>query len=262
MSDLVWDDYGGAGPPLVLVHGFTGSRREFAHVAGSLRDLRRILAVDQLGHGDSPQRERYSLRVLTNALIEFIRDQVGEPVDLLGHSMGGRTVLPIPIERPQLVRSLILMDTWADAVDRDHRTSELHEILDRPDDLALQALATYAEPRSPETDLVEERWGSEWVTTLDAHCRRVDPLAVVHLGREVFGESASLLADAARIDCPTTILVGEWDDPFLGPSERLAAQIPHANVVVIEGAYHSPQLTHPEEWVAAVRRHLEAATDA
>jgi pimeloyl-ACP methyl ester carboxylesterase len=65
-----------------------------------------------------------------------------------------------------------------------------------------------------------------------------------------------LLDRLGEIACPTTVLVGERDEPFRGPSDRLAAGIPGARLVVIDGAYHSPQHTHPEAWRAAVVEHL------
>lgn len=47
------------------------------------------------------------------------------------------------------------------------------------------------------------------------------------------------------------------DALFVSTSERLAGGIPDARLEVVEGAYHSPQHTHPEEWLARVRGHLE-----
>ncbi len=65
-----------------------------------------------------------------------------------------------------------------------------------------------------------------------------------------------LLEDCARISAPTTVICGEHDAPLVGPSARLAATPPNARLVTIAGAYHSPQLTHPEEWTDAVEAHL------
>ncbi len=263
MSDLWWRELGGSGETLVVVHGYTGSSDDFAHVAGPLTSDHRVVLVDQLGHGRSPRRDVYSLRLLSDALIDFLEalpatagtGSAGR-VHLLGHSMGGRTVLPIAVERPDLVRSLILMDTWADQPERDPWGQALYELLDQPDGDAIDALATFEGPPSPEGDLIAERWGESWVAAHDAYNSQVDPLAVVQLGREVFGSSVSLLRDATRVGCPTTVLRGEHDRAFVGPSDRLVSHIPAARLVIIEGAYHSPQLTHPDEWVAAIRTHL------
>jgi len=259
VSDLAWADLGGGGPIFVLVHGYTGSSEDFAHVVGPLTEVRRVVLVDQLGHGNSARRDRYNLRMLSDALIEFIEFEIGEPVDLLGHSMGGRTALPVALERPDFVRSLILMDTWADPPERDGHAVHFAALLDQADDDAMQAVRTYVEPPSPEAALIEHRWGADWVKTHEDHNAHVDPLAVIHLGRDVFGPDISLLRDAVGLTMPTTVLRGEFDLALIGPSDRLVSHIPNADLVVIDGAYHSPQLTHPEAWQAAILHHLERA---
>ncbi len=76
-----------------------------------------------------------------------------EPVDLLGHSMGGRTILPIAIERPDLVHSLILMDTWADQNERDSETEQLATVFSLPQEEALAALDELWSVLGPEKDL-------------------------------------------------------------------------------------------------------------
>jgi 2-succinyl-6-hydroxy-2,4-cyclohexadiene-1-carboxylate synthase len=69
----------------------------------------------------------------------------------------------------------------------------------------------------------------------------------------------SVGARLGEIRCPTLVMVGEQDRPFLPAAEELARGIPRARHVVIEGAAHSPQLESPESWLAAVRDHLARA---
>jgi esterase len=260
MSELAWRDMGGTGRPFVLVHGYTGSNDDFAHVVDPLCELRRIILVDLPGHGDSPRSERYSLSEMTAAVAGFLETVVGEVCDLLGHSMGGRVVLPIAIEGSEQLRSLVLMDTWADTIDDEAGPDDMQALLALPDADAVAAWRCRPpEPPTVETDLIVAEWGQDWLDTHSAHNNQVDPLAVIQLAREFHADPGSLLAATRAINCPTTVLVGELDDPFLGPSRRMAASIPDAELVTIGGAYHSPQLTHPEEWRSALRRHLERA---
>ena len=255
---LVWRDVGGSGRPFVLVHGYTGSSDDFAHVVEPLTELRRIIIFDLPGHGESPRAGSYSLEAMSAAVAGFLVNTVGEECDLLGHSMGGRVVLPIAIERPELLRSLILMDTWADTPDGEGGSEALNAMLAMPDAEAVAAWKRRpADPPTAETELIVARWGQDWLDTHSIHNNRVDPLAVIQLGREFRDETGALLPATGSIRCPTTVLVGELDDPFVGPSHRMAATIPAAELVIIGGAYHSPQLTHPEEWRTAVFRHLE-----
>ncbi|NNF63877.1 MAG: alpha/beta hydrolase [Acidimicrobiia bacterium] len=264
MSGLAWHDMGGSGPTFVLVHGYTGSSEDFRSVIEPLRSVRRIVLVDQLGHGDSPRAARYTFDGLSRSVIEFLLTEIGEPVDILGHSMGGRTVLPIAVHHGQLVRSLVLMDTWGDNPDRDERSAELESLFAQSDDAVATALESGALDvgHNPEHELHVDEWSEEWVDQRLAHnSDRLDPRARVQLGRLVFCEGPSVLAEASRISAPTTVLVGEFDDPFIGPSQRLTDQIPNARQVVIPGAYHSPQLSHPTVWAEALLDHL-AIVDA
>lgn len=260
MRGLAMHDLGGTGRPLVVIHGYTGSSEDFRGVVGPLTELRRVILLDQLGHGDSPRAPSYDFGALTRAILEVLLLEIREPADLLGHSMGGRTILPIAIGQPELVRSLILMDTWADSPERGEEVIAVREALAIGDDEAAYAELLRAWDSEPgiSDELVIARWGAEWAAARLASNRgRLDPRAAVHLGRQVFGEAPSVLEACARISCPTTVLWGSLDASFVGPAERMLAAIPGARPAIIHDAYHSPQLTHPEEWIAAVREHLE-----
>lgn len=256
---LSWSEAGGSGPAMVLVHGFTGTSEDFVRVVPSLFDLRRVVLVDQLGHGLSPRVDRYDYERLTAALTAFLERDVGEPVDLLGHSLGGRAVIPIAAGRPELVRSLILMDTWADQPDRRDAAAAHAEIWALPPEEALRAMeAMEGSQEDPEADLIAAVWGRAW---LDAHLAsndaQVDRRAITDLGPAVFVDGAGVMDLAAQVTCPTTVLVGEHDASFLASSQRLVGTIPGARIATIAGAYHSPQLSHPDTWADAITAHLE-----
>ena len=113
---IAWQEWGqGDGPPLVLCHGYTGSSFDFSLEIPALATGRRVVALDLRGHGRSTATgalDSYTLAQLASDLIGLL-DVVGAggPVDLLGHSMGGVVSMTAVLARPDLVRSLILMDT-------------------------------------------------------------------------------------------------------------------------------------------------------
>jgi pimeloyl-ACP methyl ester carboxylesterase len=86
----------------------------------------------------------------------------------------------------------------------------------------------------------------------------MDVEALAALGAAL-GEFESLDPWLAEISCPTTVLVGEFDEPLLDHAERLAEAVPGAVHVVVEGAAHSPQQERTEAWLQAVRAHLARA---
>ena len=107
----------GKGEPFVLVHGFTGSKLDFHDQLEWFEDLRRSIAYDQRGHGESSNAGPYHFAQLVSDLIGFL-DQIDvERCDLLGHSLGGMIAMRAVLEHPDRFRSLILMDTSAEPME-------------------------------------------------------------------------------------------------------------------------------------------------
>ena len=94
--EMEYEEIGNGDHPLVLVHGFTGSRDDWLEQMPALGALGRTLAIDQRGHGGSTNTgntETYTLETLVADLAGFL-DAIGvERCDLLGHSLGGMVAL-------------------------------------------------------------------------------------------------------------------------------------------------------------------------
>lgn len=260
--ELEWEEHGAGSPTLVLVHGYTGTRRDFEAHAAALADGRRVIAVDHRGHGGSTNTgdgASYTLERLADDLAAWLEIAGGgAPVDVLGHSMGGMLALRVVLARPELVRSLILMDTAAESPGAFTLPPEVAPLI-REHGLERMAALT---PLRAEERLLQTLKGEDW---LPANRRQrlsvMDPEAFLALFPLVFA-GPGLVQRLGEISVPTTVIVGERDEPFRGPSDRLAAGIPGARLVVVEGAYHSPQHTHPEVWRAAVLEHLARVSSA
>ena len=94
---------GGEGPPLLLVHGFGGAAWNFSELAPLLPG-RRLVIPDLPGHGASSPLPAPTLTGFADVVAEIL----DEPVDVLGHSMGGVVALRLAERHPSLVRSLVL----------------------------------------------------------------------------------------------------------------------------------------------------------
>ncbi|MEY2469249.1 MAG: hypothetical protein QOF21_1947, partial [Actinomycetota bacterium] len=115
--DLNVIDEGASDVPLVLVHGYTGGASDWDDVAPTLASSRRVVRYDHRGHAQSTNTSdasSYTFDALVRDLAALV-DALGvSQIDLLGHSMGGVTVMRYVLERPERVRSLVLMDTGAE----------------------------------------------------------------------------------------------------------------------------------------------------
>lgn len=96
-------------PPLLIAHGLFGSGRNWGVIARRLADNRAVWAVDMRNHGDSPWIDRHRYPDLAADLAEVI-GHIGAPVDLMGHSMGGKAAMQLALTRPDLIRRLVVGD--------------------------------------------------------------------------------------------------------------------------------------------------------
>jgi pimeloyl-ACP methyl ester carboxylesterase len=96
-------------PPLMIVHGLYGSGRNWGVIARRLSDRGQTITPDLRNHGDSPRGATHGYPDLADDLAELIA-HVGGPVDLCGHSMGGKAAMALALTRPDLIRKLVVAD--------------------------------------------------------------------------------------------------------------------------------------------------------
>ena len=180
---------------------------------------------------------------------EVLRHQLPAPLDatvgdrpaaLVGNSYGGFVALEFAARRPELVEKLVLMD----APLMDHEFSDdFMEYVHEEERLLEEG----------DTDAVVELNLRFWCPDVAG---RVRPMARASLEYE----NAELPnPDLSAVTAPTLVAVGEHDKPdFIAIAERLARELPDAELAVIEGAGHLPSLERPEETAALVRSFLAA----
>ena len=254
VGDLtIYYEVKGEGKPIVLHHGLGGSLEQWQPAMQTLLDLGyRVIAYDQRGHGRTSDGARpFTLPQLKEDM-RGLMDHLGiQRASLMGHSMGGRTVLLFAMDHPDRVDRLILNGAGGSAPGGDLRA----------------AFDLFSE--------VARKQGMEAVWALDKYQARLPRLLkenAVLLGSFKAGflknrpegyagainaivTMPDLVARLGELKCRTLALAGAEDAaaPFV---DAVAAKVPTATKAVIPGAGHFPHLETPDLFNEAVRKFL------
>jgi 2-succinyl-6-hydroxy-2,4-cyclohexadiene-1-carboxylate synthase len=251
---------GEAATPLVLLHGFTGGRVDFADVIDDLARERRVVAWDHRGHADSTNTgdpASYTFDQIADDAHTMVDDLGLERFHLLGHSMGGIVAQRYALAHPDRLRSLILMDTAGAAMSGIPQTL-LDATVTRGRTEGMEAVAgtmrqmASGMPMPPES---RERL----LDRLTHKLTNMDVEAFDRLGRELGSYPSMLDRLGAEVTVPVTVIVGEHDTGLRPAADLLHAAVPGSHLEVIPAAGHSPQDDNPTAWLAAVRAHLTRA---
>ncbi len=240
-----------AEPDLLIVHGLFGSGRNWGAIAKRLAATRRILCVDQRNHGLSPWYESHSYEDMAADLAEVIQAQ-GKPMDVLGHSMGGKAAMVLALTSPEVVNRLIVADIAPVAYSHDQnqnieamRSVDLSKVEKRSD--AIEQLAVHLEDTTLQTfftqslDLKEKRWRLN-LDVLDREMPKI--LNFPEIGGAYGG--------------PTLFLSGATSD-YVTHDYRptIREKFPKARFAKITGAGHWLHAEKPREFISSVQAWLD-----
>ena len=242
-------------PPLVLLHGLFLTHHAFARVIPRLAVDRRVVALDLPGAGDSDRPnpnevEGYDFEWMADAVMATLEALGVSACTLVGHDLGGTLALILGAKHPGRVRELVLLSPLALTV-----SLPLQGTLSIAPSLGLEVFRRalrrtdfirFLEHSVSTQELLDAgdahvfwdrlcRWGGREA----AYAMLVQLPSVVRL-RDRF----------AAVEVPTTLVWGDRDQ--IVPPEhasRLAALLPRAQEVIIDGCGHNPAYEQPAELV-------------
>jgi 2-succinyl-6-hydroxy-2,4-cyclohexadiene-1-carboxylate synthase len=233
---------------IVLLHGFSGTRRAWDGVVAALDRERYLpLAVDLPGHGAAAD----ALRPITFAgCVAHVLARGPERFVLCGYSMGGRVALHVALAAPARVRRLVLVSCTAGIEDPHERAARR---------LADSRLAQELE-EGPFEQFIE-RWRAQplfahepaevgALAREDQRRNRPDALAAVLRGIGT-GEMEPLWEQLSQLQMPVTVVAGERDEKFLALGRRMVDLLPDAELVLAPGGHGLP-LESPASVAAAI----------
>jgi 2-succinyl-6-hydroxy-2,4-cyclohexadiene-1-carboxylate synthase len=248
----------GHGPPLLLLHGFTGSARTWDLVRATLNTVARTVALDLVGHGRSAapaEVARYTMQAASADLAAAL-DSLGiQQAAVLGYSMGGRLALDFALRCPERVQALVLESASpgiADPTERARRAASDEELAARIEREGVEAFVA--------------GWEQQPLLALGAHvpdrvrqAQRAERLSHTALGLANSlrgmgaGRQLSRWACLPRLATPVWLVVGERDARYVDIARRTAERLPRAEVVQVPGAGHTVHLDQPDAVCALVK---------
>jgi pimeloyl-ACP methyl ester carboxylesterase len=252
------EDTGGNGPPVLFCHGLLWDTRLFAPQVDALRGRHRCIAWDHRGQGRSEVTEGgYDMDTLAADAAALIERLGVAPVHFVGLSMGGFVGLRLAIRRPELLRSLVLIDTSAGP----------EAPANVPRYRLLNFIARWFGFRPVVDRVMPILFGHSFLADPARAAQRAEfrarLLALDRIGtpRAVRGviERAGVADQLHCIRTPTLVLVGE-EDVATPPdkSVALATGIAGARLLRIPNAGHTSTLEQPAAVNAALAQFLAA----
>lgn len=209
-----WYDEHGEGEPLVLLHGGLVDARFFEPNLAALAEQFHVYTPERRGQGHTPDVEGpITYQLMTDDTIAFLETVVGQPADLVGHSDGAFVAMLVAIQRPELVRRLVMIsggfDKAGEAVpDAEWNVDEIAEFLG----------PAYGEV-SPDG---------------------IDHFKVVatKIGEMAAAEPHLDVAELAKVTCRSLVMFA--DDDLVTPRHMIDmyAALPNAELAIVPGTSH------------------------
>ncbi len=244
---------------IVLVHGTAGDHRTWRVVWPRLADRYRLHAIDRRGRGDSGDGATYAIeRELEDvaAVAEALAAESGGPVDVVGHSLGGRIALGASL-RTAAIRRVVAYEgapnpgTAERELPRDDLLARLRADLAAGDLERLLARFMAAITGMTEADLARFRADPVWPLRVAAAPTIIRELVAAD-------DAPAVSMDAlARVAVPVLQVVGSASPAaFRDGAAALDARLAAGRLAVIEGAGHAAHHSHPDAFIAAVEGFL------
>lgn len=226
----------GEGPPIVLLHGITATRRYVLHGSKLLpRRGYEVITYDARGHGESgaaPENEGYGYRWLVADLERVIEERVGEGRFLLGgHSMGAHTAVAYALEHPERLAGLVVIGPVYAGVVTDEALAYWDGLADALERDGVEGFVAFIDAQGP-----DPQWRETILRiTRERIGRHRDPRALATALREVpRSRPFDSLAELEFLDVPALVVashdVADPGHPY-SVAEAYAERIPGARLV-------------------------------
>ena len=244
----------GEGRPLIVLHGLFGSLDNWMTLAKSWSEKFEVYLVDQRNHGQSPHSDEFSYPIMAEDLKELMDDLNLDSAILLGHSMGGKTVMEFSMNYPEKVENLIVVDIAPVAYEVHHYT-----IIEALKSVPLESVSSRKEAESYLSKYIsdfgtkqfllknlywENKESLAWRFNLRVLSDSIVPISEYAIKEGVF-EGSTLFVSGSKSDYVTSDYL-----------PRIQSKFPSSTLEVIEGAGHWVHAEKMKEFSLVIENYL------
>ena len=240
----------GQGPPIVLLHGFTGSQATWSTFVSKWKDKFQLITIDLPGHGQTVTGTTRTMETCSDDLRQLFDHLKLAPFHLVGYSMGGRVALSFAMLYPQCVSSLIL-ESASPGLHSEHEQKQ--RVVN--DEKLAQRIETEGI-----TSFVNF-W--ENITLFDSQ-RKLPNVIQQSLRKERLAQSKRGLARSLRgmgsgsqpswwdklpeLTKPVLLIVGQLDEKFVKINEIMEKSLSRADLSIVKNVGHAIHVEEPEKF--------------
>ena len=239
---------------VVILHGVFGTSDNWQTFGKALAEHCRVLLVDQRNHGQSPHSAEFNYSVMADDLKTLVEEEQLPHPAVLGHSMGGKTVMFFAVQYPELLSKLIVVDIAPRAYPVHHQT-----VLEAFAAVEIDKIQSRSEAEKQMTSLVPEKGVRQFLLK---NLQRTDNgfswklnLPVIRDNIEAIGEA---VPEGQNFEKPTLFVRGAKSDYVQDEDETLIKQhFPKAQIATVKKAGHWVHAEQPEALLKVVTDFLD-----
>jgi pimeloyl-ACP methyl ester carboxylesterase len=241
----------GQGQPVLLIHGLGSSTRDWAEQVAFLSKHYQVVVFDLRGHGKSDKPPGpYSIPLFAADTTELITALGFAPAHIVGISLGGMIALQLAASAPDLVRSLVIVNSGPEFIVRTFK--ERLQVFQRLLIVRLLGMRKMGEVLSkrllpkPEQEELRRTFVERWAEN--------DVRAYTDAMRAIVGWSVT--EHLGSIRCPTLVIAADEDYTPVALKEAYVSKMPRAKLVVIHDSRHATPVDQPEQFNQALMAFL------
>lgn len=241
----------GQGQPILFIHGLGSSGRDWEYQVNHFQKTRQVITIDVRGHGQSDKPPGpYSVSLFATDTAELIEALDIDPIDVVGISMGGMIAFQLAVDRPDLIKSMVIVNSGPELIPRTLKERLL--IRQRFVIVRILGMRKMGEVLSkrlfikPEQEELRQQLVQRWAEN--------DPYAYRETMRALVGWS--IVDKIDTINCPVLIIAADEDYTPVADKEACVAKLPNARLEIVADSRHATAVEHPEQFNSIVSSFL------